>query len=65
MSKQQLLDKIEQKRADLIQIACEQGLNSTLAIEYSQELDRLLNDYNRLFLSSTSQNKSYLSPQPL
>ncbi|RLQ91654.1 aspartyl-phosphate phosphatase Spo0E family protein [Falsibacillus albus] len=63
MSKQLLLDKIEKKREDLIRIACEQGLNSNLAIEYSQELDRLLNEYNRLFLKSSSKNKSYLTPQ--
>ncbi|PLR77128.1 Spo0A-P phosphatase [Bacillus sp. V3-13] len=50
MSKQNLLSLIEQKRAELIQIAGKTGLNSTAAIRHSQELDHLLNEYNRSFI---------------
>ncbi|WP_432418805.1 Spo0E family sporulation regulatory protein-aspartic acid phosphatase [Cytobacillus spongiae] len=45
--KQELLALIEKKRAELIHIAMINGLSSTLAIKYSQELDTLLNEYNR------------------
>ncbi|MBN6887333.1 aspartyl-phosphate phosphatase Spo0E family protein [Cytobacillus horneckiae] len=44
-----MLLRIEQKRRELIQIAMRNGLNSAAAIEYSQELDVLLNEYNRMF----------------
>ncbi|UII57521.1 aspartyl-phosphate phosphatase Spo0E family protein [Cytobacillus spongiae] len=47
MCKQELLALIEKKRAELIHIAMINGLSSTLAIKYSQELDTLLNEYNR------------------
>lgn len=49
VNKQELLLRIEQKRRELIQIAMRNGLNSAAAIEYSQELDVLLNEYNRMF----------------
>ncbi|MBA4537236.1 aspartyl-phosphate phosphatase Spo0E family protein [Bacillus aquiflavi] len=48
MSKQEMLTLIEKKRAELIRIVSKNGLSSTLAIKYSQELDYLLNQYNRL-----------------
>lgn len=50
MSKEQLINLIEQKRQELIQIASKNGLNSTIAIHYSQELDELLNEYNRVYI---------------
>ncbi|RDU38988.1 aspartyl-phosphate phosphatase Spo0E family protein [Neobacillus piezotolerans] len=50
MLKQDLLSLIEQKRAELIQVACTNGLSSTLAIRHSQELDQLLNQYDKDFL---------------
>ncbi|WP_010172662.1 aspartyl-phosphate phosphatase Spo0E family protein [Bacillus coahuilensis] len=51
MTKLILLDKIESKRKELLSIAAEQGLTSLAAIEVSQELDQLLNEYNKLYLS--------------
>jgi hypothetical protein len=42
-----LLLLIEQKRMQLIQTAEKDGLNSLKAIKHSQELDKLLNEYNR------------------
>jgi hypothetical protein len=48
--KQELLSLIENKRAELIQVAMKNGLHSTAAIKYSQELDHLLNEYNRIFI---------------
>ncbi|AYA75519.1 MULTISPECIES: aspartyl-phosphate phosphatase Spo0E family protein [Robertmurraya] len=50
MSKQEFLALIEKKRAELIEIAMISGLNSSTALHYSQELDNLLNEYNRIFL---------------
>ncbi|KUP08385.1 Spo0A-P phosphatase [Bacillus coahuilensis m2-6] len=51
MTKLILLDKIESKRKELLSIVAEQGLTSLAAIEVSQELDQLLNEYNKLYLS--------------
>jgi hypothetical protein len=48
--KQELITLIEKKRAELIQVAITNGLSSSVAIRYSQELDYLLNEYNRNFL---------------
>ncbi|PLR69858.1 MULTISPECIES: aspartyl-phosphate phosphatase Spo0E family protein [Bacillaceae] len=47
MSKQELLKLIEKKRAEMIDIAIKNGINSNVSIQYSQELDHLLNEYNR------------------
>ncbi|MFT4416843.1 Spo0E family sporulation regulatory protein-aspartic acid phosphatase [Fredinandcohnia humi] len=46
MSNEQLLFKIEQKRAELIEIVCKYGLNASKTIKISQDLDSLLNQYN-------------------
>ncbi|WP_285872206.1 MULTISPECIES: aspartyl-phosphate phosphatase Spo0E family protein [Metabacillus] len=48
VSKQEMLKIIENKRAELIDIVQKNGLNSTISIEYSQELDKLLNEYIEL-----------------
>lgn len=48
--KQELLLLIEQKRTELVKVVSKNGLNSTIAIKYSQELDFLLNEYNRTYL---------------
>ncbi|WP_319941513.1 aspartyl-phosphate phosphatase Spo0E family protein [Metabacillus sediminilitoris] len=40
-----MLHLIEQKRAELIDIVLKNGLNSTISIKYSQELDQLLIEY--------------------
>ncbi|MBH9965333.1 Spo0E like sporulation regulatory protein [[Bacillus] enclensis] len=56
MSKQELLDRIEKKRAQLIDIVAKNGLTSPQAIQYSQELDLLLNSYNSDYIKNfTSQ----------
>ncbi|GIN84584.1 hypothetical protein J6TS2_09700 [Heyndrickxia sporothermodurans] len=52
MKNEQLSMQIEKKRADLIEIVRHEGLSSSLAIQYSQELDRLLNQYIRLNMKS-------------
>lgn len=46
MSHHTLLAEIEQKREELVKVATKNGLTSSLAIQYSQELDHLLNVYN-------------------
>jgi hypothetical protein len=53
MNKDILLSAIEEKRAELLEIAFDNGLTSPLAIEYSQELDRLLNLYEDLHIPKT------------
>jgi Spo0E like sporulation regulatory protein len=56
VSKQELLDRIEKKRAQLIDIVAKNGLTSPQAIQYSQELDLLLNSYNSDYIKNfTSQ----------
>ncbi|MEH6945387.1 aspartyl-phosphate phosphatase Spo0E family protein [Bacillus sp. JJ722] len=49
MSNQELLQQIEIKRKELVKIASEYGLNSSTTLQYSQELDYLLNQYNNSF----------------
>jgi len=49
--KQDLLTVIEKKREELIEIAIVNGLSSSLAVRYSQELDKLINMYNRIYLN--------------
>jgi stage 0 sporulation regulatory protein len=48
--KQDLITLIETKRAELIQVAITNGLTSSVAIRYSQELDKLLNEYNKIYI---------------
>ncbi|PLT28153.1 aspartyl-phosphate phosphatase Spo0E family protein [Peribacillus deserti] len=47
MTKEDLLSLIENKRSELILIGSKYGLSSPLALERSQELDMLLNQYDR------------------
>ncbi|WHY02575.1 aspartyl-phosphate phosphatase Spo0E family protein [Neobacillus sp. DY30] len=53
MIKQELIALIEKKRAELIQVAVTNGLTSSIAIRYSQELDHLLNEYNRKYIKKS------------
>lgn len=48
MLKQEILKKIERKRAKLIEAVSAHGLSSKDSLKYSQELDELLNEYNNL-----------------
>lgn len=50
MRKQDLLDQIEQKRAELYQAVSVNGFSSSNTIKYSQELDQLLNEYERRYI---------------
>jgi hypothetical protein len=47
VSKSEMLATIEQKRAELIEIVLKNGLTSSISIKHSQELDALLNQYNK------------------
>jgi hypothetical protein len=49
--KNELLALIEKKRAELIQVAITNGLSSSVSIRFSQELDHLLNEYNRNYIT--------------
>jgi stage 0 sporulation regulatory protein len=44
---ERLLAKIEEKRNDMLNMAIIYGLNSQKTIQLSQELDELLNTYNK------------------
>ncbi|WP_066337491.1 MULTISPECIES: aspartyl-phosphate phosphatase Spo0E family protein [Metabacillus] len=59
MSKHEMLKLIEKKRAELIDIVLKNGINSTISIQYSQELDILLNQYIKDDL--TKKNRVYYS----
>lgn len=48
MLKNELLQLIENKRKELNEIVMAYGLNSDTTIQYSQELDYLLNKYNKI-----------------
>jgi hypothetical protein len=48
--KNELINLIEQKRAELIEVVKLNGFTSSVAIRYSQELDQLLNEYNRIYI---------------
>jgi hypothetical protein len=54
-----MLKLIEKKRAELIDIVLKNGINSTISIQYSQELDILLNQYIKDDL--TQKNRVYYS----
>ncbi|WP_042356169.1 aspartyl-phosphate phosphatase Spo0E family protein [Bacillus rubiinfantis] len=47
MLTKELVALIEKKRLELIKAANTNGLTSSVAIRCSQELDQLLNEYNR------------------
>ncbi|MBS4211722.1 MULTISPECIES: aspartyl-phosphate phosphatase Spo0E family protein [Neobacillus] len=50
MVKQDIVTLIEKKRAELYKVATKNGLTSSIAIRYSQELDHLINEYNRAYI---------------
>jgi hypothetical protein len=50
LPKENLLNQIEQKRAELYQAANMNGFGSSQAIKFSQELDNLLNEYERKYI---------------
>jgi hypothetical protein len=50
LPKENLLDRIEQKRAELYQAASMNGFCSSQAVKFSQELDHLLNEYERKYI---------------
>ncbi|MFD2444185.1 Spo0E family sporulation regulatory protein-aspartic acid phosphatase [Bacillus sp. CGMCC 1.16607] len=54
MLKNDLLHLIEKKRAELIEVVNQNGFTSSIAIRYSQELDQLLNEYNRMYIKKVS-----------
>jgi hypothetical protein len=52
--KNDLLHLIEKKRGELIEVVNQNGFTSSIAIRYSQELDQLLNEYNRIYIKKVS-----------
>ncbi|MFS0782147.1 Spo0E family sporulation regulatory protein-aspartic acid phosphatase [Bacillus sp. 1P06AnD] len=53
MSKNELLNLIEKKRKEMVLIASKYGLTSSMTLQHSQELDYLLNQYDRSYLSKS------------
>lgn len=45
---QELLESIEEKRSELVKLGLLYGLSSPVAIKESQELDKLLNNYQKI-----------------
>ncbi|MTH51831.1 Spo0E family sporulation regulatory protein-aspartic acid phosphatase [Bacillus mangrovi] len=50
MTKKNLLKEIEHKREELNQIVHKNGMSSPITIQYSQELDKMLYEYQQHFL---------------
>ncbi|TLS36158.1 aspartyl-phosphate phosphatase Spo0E family protein [Pseudalkalibacillus caeni] len=48
MSEQELLKQIEKNRQKVIAVASQYGLTNEKTVKYSQELDLLINQYQRL-----------------
>lgn len=57
---QQLHNEIERKRAELIDIGLSLGLDNQLTIQFSQELDDLLNQYQQMKRTSRQTNARYI-----
>jgi hypothetical protein len=53
VGKHELLELIEQKRQELFEVVAQNGLSSSTTIEYSKQLDDLLNMYNRLHVKTS------------
>ncbi|QFT88979.1 Aspartyl-phosphate phosphatase YnzD [Bacillus sp. THAF10] len=49
-TKQELIQLIEKKRAELLDIVAKYGLSSSKTLQLSQELDTLLNQYNHIIV---------------
>jgi len=49
-TKQEILQLIEKKRIELIDIVAKYGMSSSKTLKISQELDILLNKYNHLIV---------------
>lgn len=49
-TKQEIIQLIEKKRTELIDIVAKYGLSSSKTLQISQELDTLLNKYNHLIV---------------
>lgn len=54
MSEQELLNIIEKKRLELIQLAAKKGLTSLDILKMSQELDILINEYNKFYIDKSN-----------
>ncbi|WLR43453.1 aspartyl-phosphate phosphatase Spo0E family protein [Bacillus carboniphilus] len=55
MSKQELLHLIEHKRAEMIHVVLKNGINSHTSLKYSQELDKLVTEYQKLAYKNEEQ----------
>lgn len=56
MLKHELLTLIELKRAELISVVSKTGFCSSDAVRHSQELDELLNKYNKIYIKKIQTN---------
>ncbi|MDE3838315.1 aspartyl-phosphate phosphatase Spo0E family protein [Bacillus methanolicus] len=56
-NKQRMMKEIQHKREKMIDSAQKHGLTSERTIRCSQELDMLLNEYQRTFQSRSNGNK--------
>ncbi|MGD6816052.1 aspartyl-phosphate phosphatase Spo0E family protein [Metabacillus sp. 84] len=56
--KKSILKEIEQKRVELNEIADKNGMSSSITIRYSQELDKMLYEYQQFQSSNNGQRIS-------
>ncbi|WP_062197977.1 aspartyl-phosphate phosphatase Spo0E family protein [Massilibacterium senegalense] len=57
---QQLHNEIERKRAELINMGLSLGLDNQLTVQFSQELDDLLNQYQQMKRTPRHTNARYI-----
>ncbi|AZB43051.1 aspartyl-phosphate phosphatase Spo0E family protein [Bacillus sp. FJAT-42376] len=55
MTKKDLLKEIERKRQELNEIVYKNGMTSAVTIQSSQELDKMLYEYQQIILPGNSQ----------
>ncbi|MBS2969100.1 aspartyl-phosphate phosphatase Spo0E family protein [Metabacillus sp. KIGAM252] len=55
MTKKDMLKEIERKRNELNEIVSKNGMSSTVTIQYSQELDKMLYEYQQFILPHNNQ----------
>lgn len=58
MSEKELLATIENKRIELVQTGINHGLSSPVALKQSQELDELLNFFERIQKSNNKEKNT-------
>ncbi|MEN1967974.1 aspartyl-phosphate phosphatase Spo0E family protein [Lentibacillus sp. N15] len=49
-----LIEKIEQQRSEMISLSCSYGLASDVVVQSSKQLDKLLNEYHNQYEAASA-----------